>query len=134
MLYAFARAGSEPDLNDAGARTARASCTQALQWCLAMLLEDPESRITARELRDTVERYQTWLLKNPTPRDPTTLPRWIGPCCYAMPEGLENLAEPRTLDSWPDLTLDAVTLGYAPWSWNDIKSRMVFRTRSDDLK
>lgn len=133
MLYAFTSAGSETASNAASVRTARASCIQALQWCLAMLLADADSRITAHELRMTIDHYQTWLLVNPGPRDPTTLPRWAGHCCYAVPEDLEDLAEARVLHSWPDLTLDAVTLGYAPWNWDDIKGRMAFRTRSDNI-
>jgi hypothetical protein len=31
------------------------------------------------------------------------------------------------MNSWPALTLDATTLGYAAWTWDDIASRMTFR-------
>lgn len=131
MLYAFARAGNETSSNAASVRSAKASCTQALQWCLAMLLADSDSRITAYELRVAIDRYQAWRSKNPTPQNLTATPSWVGPCCTLVQEDSEILAEPRVMHSWPGLTLDAVTLGYAPWSWDDIKSRMAFRADSD---
>lgn len=129
MLYAFSRAGNKP--NAASLRSAKASCTQALQWCLAMLLEDSDNRITAYELRVAIDRYQAWRSKNLTPQNLIATPSWVGTCCALVQEDSEILAEPRVMHSWPSLTLDAVTLGYAPWSWDDIKSRMVFRADSD---
>ena len=127
MLYAFARAGSETSSHAASARSAKASCVQALQWCLAMLLEDSDSRITAYELRVAIDHYQAWRSKNSAPPHSTATPSWVGPCCTLFEESSEILAEPRVMNSWPELTLDAETLGYAAWQWNDIQSRMVFR-------
>ncbi len=131
MLYAFSRAGNETCSDATSVRSAKASCTQALQWCLAMLLADSDNRITADELRVAISRYQTWRSQNPTPQNLTATPSWVGPCCALAQEDSEFLAEPRVMHSWPGMALDAVTLGYAPWSWDDVKSRMTFRADSD---
>jgi GTPase KRas protein len=125
MLYAFSSAGST--------RSARVSCSPALQWCLAMLLTDSDNRITACELRIAINRYQVWQSKILTPQALTATPNWVGPCCALCQECSEILAEPKVMHSWPDLTLDVGTLGYAPWTWEDIRRRMAFRADGDNL-
>jgi hypothetical protein len=88
-------------------------------------------QVAVAALRVAMGRYQTWRSKNLIPRNPTAIPSWVGPCCALAQEDSELLAEPRVMRSWPSLTLDVVTLGYAPWNWDDIKSRMTFRADSD---
>lgn len=128
MLYAFANMGNNSS-STTNTRSAKTSCIQALEWCLAMLLVDPQSRITASELKGAIHGYQAWRVKKAGSQDPMAVaPSWVGSCCTSVIKGnAEDVEELKVMHSWPELTLDATTLGYTPWDWEDIKSRMIFR-------
>lgn len=126
MLYTLSSIRPETSLNNAPTKI---PCTPALQWCLAMLLDDPVSRITASELKAAIDSYQAWRSNGAGFPSLTANPSWIGYCCFLeQHEEQEALLEPRVMKSWPALTLDAVSLGYNPWHWDDVKRRMSFRT------
>jgi small GTP-binding protein len=100
------------------------STGMALQWCLAMLLEDPDARISAHELRGVIERYTKWSVKTSVTHAAAS---WSARCCLSEDGESEDLTGQGLMNSWPALTLDATTLGYAAWTWDDIASRMTFR-------
>lgn len=94
-----------------------------------MLLDNPESRITASELKVAIDTYQSWRSNSAGFPSLTANPSWIGYCCFLeQHEEQEALFEPRVMKSWPALTLDTVNLGYNPWNWDDVERRMSFRT------
>jgi serine/threonine protein kinase/ankyrin repeat protein len=96
----------------------------ALQWCLALLLEDPSERISAHELRGAIEQYQKWSTKASGTHASSG---WVGRCCLSENDESEDSTGQGLMNSWPALTLDATTLGYVAWTWDDIAGRMTFR-------
>ncbi|KAF9698509.1 hypothetical protein EKO04_003860 [Ascochyta lentis] len=119
MLYALSQVET--------GETTRPSHSMALQWCLSMLIADADCRISARELKFAIERHQKWTTKAAATHASHTAPSWIGGCCLSKDDEREDLHEPGLMHSWPALTLDAATLGYATWNWHDIAGRMSFR-------
>jgi GTPase KRas protein len=83
MLYALCR--GETDDN------ATPNHSIALQWCLAMLLADADSRISAHELRVAIERHQKWSIKAAATHASHATPSWIGRCCLSVDDEGEDL-------------------------------------------